>query len=388
MTRIPEEHAAKSKKPETSKSDIAAQFQTNSSWPFSKYTVTHWDDIVSETCLDFWDNSADILIRPYIRSLLSPYCRAYFGYDFQQIGNKQLDRHRKQDYPEKFPEYVNALVSYEPVRNVHMPYYEKHEEHVKGQRDDYIFYIKFRTHGKQGRHHARPGDKGKNQRDYYCRTSLIASGLEYFYIKNHLGGKYEYYYSPCNRKRGYVNIEQAEQGVSQKQEDEQNRERSQGHSSARYRGLPFKVYYNRNGPRNIDYCEKNHEGTENLPEIKMKTKYFHILSLIAILNCRHRGRTNPHRMRYFRTKIQFFLVLMHYLHNFGLIRFIINNNSFHSMKELVEQIKAEFEAFVKEADAQVEKGNKAAGTRARKSALALSKMMKDFRKVSVEEAKK
>ncbi len=58
------------------------------------------------------------------------------------------------------------------------------------------------------------------------------------------------------------------------------------------------------------------------------------------------------------------------------------------MKELVEQIKAEFEAFVKEADAQVEKGNKAAGTRARKSALALSKMMKDFRKVSVEEAKK
>ena len=45
------------------------------------------------------------------------------------------------------------------------------------------------------------------------------------------------------------------------------------------------------------------------------------------------------------------------------------------MKELVEQIKAEFEAFVKEADAQVEKGNKAAGTRARKSALALTSVL-------------
>ena len=37
---------------------------------------------------------------------------------------------------------------------------------------------------------------------------------------------------------------------------------------------------------------------------------------------------------------------------------------------------------------QVEKNNKAAGTRARKAALELSKLLKDFRKVSVEEAKK
>lgn len=58
------------------------------------------------------------------------------------------------------------------------------------------------------------------------------------------------------------------------------------------------------------------------------------------------------------------------------------------MKELVEKIKAEMDVFVKEAEAQVTKGNKAAGTRARKSALELSKMMKEFRKVSVEEAKK
>ena len=57
------------------------------------------------------------------------------------------------------------------------------------------------------------------------------------------------------------------------------------------------------------------------------------------------------------------------------------------MKELVNQIKAEYEAFVVNADAQVEKGNKAAGTRARKAALEISKLMKEFRKVSVEAAK-
>ena len=58
------------------------------------------------------------------------------------------------------------------------------------------------------------------------------------------------------------------------------------------------------------------------------------------------------------------------------------------MEELVKQIKAEFEVFEKNADAQVEKGNKAAGTRARKAALNLSKLMKEFRKVYLEESKK
>ena len=57
------------------------------------------------------------------------------------------------------------------------------------------------------------------------------------------------------------------------------------------------------------------------------------------------------------------------------------------MKALVDQIKAEMAAFAKDADAQVEKGNKAAGARARKSALTLSKFLKDFRKVSVEVTK-
>ena len=57
------------------------------------------------------------------------------------------------------------------------------------------------------------------------------------------------------------------------------------------------------------------------------------------------------------------------------------------MKELVEKINAEFAAFAKNAEAQVVKGNKAAGARARKAALDLMKDLKDFRKASVEAAK-
>ena len=57
------------------------------------------------------------------------------------------------------------------------------------------------------------------------------------------------------------------------------------------------------------------------------------------------------------------------------------------MKKLVAQIKEELEAFVVNADAQVEKGNKAAGARARKAALELMKDLKEFRKVSVEASK-
>jgi hypothetical protein len=57
------------------------------------------------------------------------------------------------------------------------------------------------------------------------------------------------------------------------------------------------------------------------------------------------------------------------------------------MKNLVDKIQKEFQAFEANAVAQVEKGNTAAGTRARKSALELSKLMKEFRKVSVESSK-
>ncbi len=53
------------------------------------------------------------------------------------------------------------------------------------------------------------------------------------------------------------------------------------------------------------------------------------------------------------------------------------------MKQINEQIAI----FQTNAAAQVEKGNKAAGTRARKAALELSKLMKEFRKESVAAAK-
>ncbi len=58
------------------------------------------------------------------------------------------------------------------------------------------------------------------------------------------------------------------------------------------------------------------------------------------------------------------------------------------MENLVAKIKEELNVFVENADAQVEKGNKAAGARARKAALELMKDLKEFRKISVEESKK
>ena len=58
------------------------------------------------------------------------------------------------------------------------------------------------------------------------------------------------------------------------------------------------------------------------------------------------------------------------------------------MKELVEKIATLVAEFNKDANAQIEKGNKAAGTRARKASLEIEKAMKEFRKVSLEESKK
>lgn len=58
------------------------------------------------------------------------------------------------------------------------------------------------------------------------------------------------------------------------------------------------------------------------------------------------------------------------------------------MKELIEKLEAAFTAFKTDAVAQVENGNKAAGTRARKASLEIEKAMKEFRKASLEESKK
>ena len=57
------------------------------------------------------------------------------------------------------------------------------------------------------------------------------------------------------------------------------------------------------------------------------------------------------------------------------------------MEELVKRIKEQMGVFTENADQQVEKNNKAAGTRARKASLELDKMLKEFRKVSVEAGK-
>ncbi len=58
------------------------------------------------------------------------------------------------------------------------------------------------------------------------------------------------------------------------------------------------------------------------------------------------------------------------------------------MKNLVKKIEENIALFTENAAAQVEKGNKAAGARARKAALELMKDLKEFRKVSVAESKK
>lgn len=58
------------------------------------------------------------------------------------------------------------------------------------------------------------------------------------------------------------------------------------------------------------------------------------------------------------------------------------------MKKLVDEINALIAAFQKDAEAQVVKGNKAAGTRARKATIELTKKMKEFRVASIKEAKK
>ena len=57
------------------------------------------------------------------------------------------------------------------------------------------------------------------------------------------------------------------------------------------------------------------------------------------------------------------------------------------MNELIEKIKELSDALLVDAAAQAEKGNKAAGTRARKASLELEKVLKEFRKLSLEASK-
>ena len=62
-------------------------------------------------------------------------------------------------------------------------------------------------------------------------------------------------------------------------------------------------------------------------------------------------------------------------------------NLWNIMKNLVANLNQLIADFQKDAAAQVENGNKAAGARARKASLAIEKALKEFRKASIEAAK-
>ena len=53
-----------------------------------------------------------------------------------------------------------------------------------------------------------------------------------------------------------------------------------------------------------------------------------------------------------------------------------------AIEKNVDEINEEIELFQENAEAQVESGNNAAGRRARKASSALSKLLKEFRKLS------
>ncbi|MBD5381997.1 histone H1 [Clavibacter sp.] len=58
------------------------------------------------------------------------------------------------------------------------------------------------------------------------------------------------------------------------------------------------------------------------------------------------------------------------------------------MQELFDSIQAKMIEFNNDLNLNVNKGNKAAGVRARKASLELEKMFKEYRKKSLESAKK
>ena len=66
---------------------------------------------------------------------------------------------------------------------------------------------------------------------------------------------------------------------------------------------------------------------------------------------------------------------------------LVNDIYSEAMNELVEKIDELYVAFKMDAAAQIEKGNKTAGTRARKASLEIEKLLKEFRKASLEASK-
>lgn len=58
------------------------------------------------------------------------------------------------------------------------------------------------------------------------------------------------------------------------------------------------------------------------------------------------------------------------------------------MNEILTKVQELYVAFNEDASLQCEKGNKAAGMRARKASLEIEKLMKEFRKASLVDVKK
>ena len=56
------------------------------------------------------------------------------------------------------------------------------------------------------------------------------------------------------------------------------------------------------------------------------------------------------------------------------------------MKELLDNLTRTFDSFRKDAESQLDKGNKSAGLRARRASLDLEPLLKQFRKLSLESA--
>jgi len=72
---------------------------------------------------------------------------------------------------------------------------------------------------------------------------------------------------------------------------------------------------------------------------------------------------------------------------FSIFANVLYNIKNITMKKTFTQICELFDQFSKDANLQMEKGNKAAGTRARKVSLELEKLLKQFRKESLEASK-
>lgn len=75
-------------------------------------------------------------------------------------------------------------------------------------------------------------------------------------------------------------------------------------------------------------------------------------------------------------------VVFYIYHNFVAVDYLSTNYK-SIMEEILKKAAELYAAFAADANSQVEKGNKAAGTRARKASLEIEKLMKEFRKASL-----